>query len=125
MPDMNHCIPANTNYCTRALRCLCVLSCCLLSLPLLAPGPLGQSLQGNLFETLVITAYYGLVALLALLWIRPFYRDLKLLRKAAADFGAASFDPGLMAPAFRSTCRKGKQDGGYFSKAMPMLTIFW
>lgn len=57
----------------------------------LAIGPLPQAAQGTLFETLVITAYYALVALLVLWWIRPFYRDLTLLRRAAADFGKADF----------------------------------
>lgn len=57
----------------------------------LALGPLPQAGQGTLFETLVITAYYTLVALLVLWWIRPFYRDLTLLRRAAADFGKADF----------------------------------
>lgn len=57
----------------------------------LALGPLPQAAQGTLFETLVITAYYTLVALLVLWWIRPFYRDLSLLRRAAADFGKADF----------------------------------
>lgn len=57
----------------------------------LAIGPLPQAAQGTLFETLVITAYYTLVALLVLWWIRPFYRDLTLLRRAAADFGKADF----------------------------------
>lgn len=57
----------------------------------LALGPLPQAAQSTLFETLVITAYYTLVALLVLWWIRPFYRDLTLLRRAAADFGKADF----------------------------------
>jgi signal transduction histidine kinase len=54
-------------------------------------GPMPQTLHGTLFETLVITAYYALVALLVLIWIRPFYRDLALLRQAAAKFGNANF----------------------------------
>jgi signal transduction histidine kinase len=58
---------------------------------ILALGPLPQAAQGLWFETLVITAYYTLVALLVLWWIRPFYRDLTLLRRAAADFGKADF----------------------------------
>jgi signal transduction histidine kinase len=57
----------------------------------LAIGPLPQAAQGTWYETLVITAYYTLVALLVLWWIRPFYRDLTLLRRAAADFGKADF----------------------------------
>lgn len=57
----------------------------------LAIGPLPQAAAGTLFETLVITIYYSLVALLVLWWIRPFYRDLTLLRRAAADFGKADF----------------------------------
>lgn len=57
----------------------------------LALGPLPQANPAALYETLVISAYYALVALLVLWWIRPFYRDLSLLRRAAADFGRADF----------------------------------
>lgn len=57
----------------------------------LALGPLDEPTQNNLFESLVITAYYALVALLVLVWIRPFYRDLMQLRRTAADFGKSDF----------------------------------
>ncbi|MES2624133.1 MAG: ATP-binding protein [Pseudomonadota bacterium] len=57
----------------------------------LALGPLPVHQQETLFETVVISAYYGLVALLVFLWIRPFYRDLSLLRSAAAEFGKQDF----------------------------------
>jgi signal transduction histidine kinase len=42
-------------------------------------------------DTWVISAYYALIGLVLLLWIRPFARDLGLLRRAAADFGRADF----------------------------------
>jgi signal transduction histidine kinase len=57
----------------------------------LALGPLPVHQQETLFETVVIAAYYALIALLVFLWIRPFYRDLSLLRSAAAEFGKQDF----------------------------------
>jgi signal transduction histidine kinase len=51
--------------------------------------PDGQ--QADYFETLVISAYYVLVAIILLLWIRPFYRDLSQLRRASAEFGKEDF----------------------------------
>jgi signal transduction histidine kinase len=57
----------------------------------LALGPLPVHQQETLFETMVIAAYYALVALLVFLWMRPFYRDLSLLRSAAAEFGKQDF----------------------------------
>lgn len=57
----------------------------------LALGPLPVSGQSSSFEVLVISAYYALIALVVLLWIRPFYRDLSRLRRAAAEFGKEDF----------------------------------
>jgi signal transduction histidine kinase len=58
---------------------------------LLALGPLPQDLQSGWLDVLVTSAYYALVALILLLWIRPFYRDLSRLRGAAAEFGKEDF----------------------------------
>lgn len=57
----------------------------------LAIGPLPVREQGSAFEHLVISAYYALVALILLLWLRPFYRDLGLLRQASTEFGKHDF----------------------------------
>jgi len=57
----------------------------------LALGPLPATGQAGSFEALVISAYYALIALVVLLWIRPFYRDLGRLRIAAAEFGKEDF----------------------------------
>lgn len=56
----------------------------------LAFGPLPPP-NTSAIDTWIISAYYVLIALVLLLWIRPFSRDLSLLRKAAADFGRADF----------------------------------
>lgn len=58
---------------------------------LLALGPLPQEPQSGWLDLLVTSAYYALVALILLLWIRPFYRDLSHLRGAAAEFGKEDF----------------------------------
>lgn len=58
---------------------------------LLALGPLPQDLQSGWMDGLVTSAYYALIALILLLWIRPFYRDLSQLRVAAAEFGKEDF----------------------------------
>jgi signal transduction histidine kinase len=58
---------------------------------LLALGPLRQDGQSGWLDVLVTSAYYALVALILLLWIRPFYRDLSQLRSAAAEFGRDDF----------------------------------
>lgn len=58
---------------------------------LLALGPLPQPAQGGWRDVGIISAYYALVALILFLWIRPFYRDLSLLRAAAAEFGKEDF----------------------------------
>ncbi|HEY0962053.1 MAG TPA: ATP-binding protein [Pseudomonadales bacterium] len=58
---------------------------------LLALGPLPQDLQAGWLDVFVISAYYALVALILLLWIRPFYRDLSRLRGAAAELGKEDF----------------------------------
>ena len=57
----------------------------------MALGPLPGMQQGSSLEGLVISAYYALVALMLLLWIRPFYRDLSQLRRTAAEFGKEDF----------------------------------
>ena len=58
---------------------------------LLALGPLPHDAQASWLDVAVISAYYALVALILLLWIRPFYRDLSRLRGAAAEFGKEDF----------------------------------
>jgi signal transduction histidine kinase len=58
---------------------------------LLAVGPLPRDGQSGWLDVLVTSAYYALVALILLLWIRPFYRDLSHLRSAAAEFGKEDF----------------------------------
>ena len=59
---------------------------------ILALGPVTEPvLTGQRFETLVITSYYVLVAIILYLWIRPFYRDLAALRRAAGKFGRDDF----------------------------------
>ena len=58
---------------------------------LLALGPLPVELQSRWLDVLVISAYYALISLILLLWIRPFYRDLSQLRGAAAEFGKEDF----------------------------------
>jgi signal transduction histidine kinase len=58
---------------------------------LLALGPLPQDRQSGWLDVLVTSAYYALVALILLLWIRPFYRDLSHLRSVAAEFGKDDF----------------------------------
>jgi signal transduction histidine kinase len=60
---------------------------------LLALGPLPQDGQASWFDVAVISAYYALIALILLLWIRPFYRDLSRLRGVAAEFGKEDFSP--------------------------------
>ncbi|MDR0779292.1 MAG: hypothetical protein LBF16_01155 [Pseudomonadales bacterium] len=62
----------------------------------LAFGPLPPAT--GTYDTWVISAYYALIALVLLLWIRPFSRDLSQLRKAAADFGSADFSTRLKLP---------------------------
>lgn len=58
----------------------------------LALGPLPAQQQARSLEALAISAaYYALVAIIVLLWIRPFYRDLSILRRAAAVFGKEDF----------------------------------
>jgi signal transduction histidine kinase len=58
---------------------------------LLALGPLPQQLQSSWLDVAVVSSYYALIALILLLWIRPFYRDLSHLRSAAAEFGKDDF----------------------------------
>lgn len=59
---------------------------------IIALGPLpAQPASLAFVETLVIVSYYVLVALLLLLWIWPFYRDLSSLRYAASQFGRDDF----------------------------------
>ncbi len=58
---------------------------------MLALGPLPHELASSWLDVLVTSAYYALVALILLLWIRPFYRDLSYLRGAAAEFGKEDF----------------------------------
>lgn len=58
---------------------------------LLALGPLPQDTQAGWLDVVVISSYYALVALILLLWIRPFYRDLSRLRGAATEFGKEDF----------------------------------
>ncbi len=66
----------------------------------LALGPLAPEGRGRtLTELLVITAYYVLVAIVVLLWIRPFYRDLAALRRASAQFGKEDFSTRIALPA--------------------------
>lgn len=58
----------------------------------LAIGPLPKDAPSmHWLENVVIASYYILVALLLLLWIRPFYRDLGALRWAASQFGREDF----------------------------------
>lgn len=58
----------------------------------LAIGPLPKDAPSmRWLENVVIASYYILVALLLLLWIRPFYRDLGALRGAASQFGREDF----------------------------------
>ena len=58
----------------------------------LALGPLADYRSRNSsLDTFVFISYYALIALVLLIWIRPFYRDLSLLRSAAADFGKDDF----------------------------------
>lgn len=61
-----------------------------------ALGPLPTGPDNSWQELLIIAAYYILVALLVWFWIRPFYRDLTLLREAAADFGRDNFSTRLL-----------------------------
>jgi signal transduction histidine kinase len=58
---------------------------------LLAVGPLPRETESGWLDVLVTSAYYALVALILLLWIRPFYRDLSRLRAVAAEFGKEDF----------------------------------
>ena len=60
----------------------------------LALGPLPAPDSGA-HDTWIISAYYLMIALILLLWIRPFSRDLSLLREAAANFGKADFSTRL------------------------------
>lgn len=57
----------------------------------LALGPLPEQGSRQGIETAVIVSYYLLVALFLFFWIRPFYRDLSLLRVAASRFGRDDF----------------------------------
>jgi len=57
---------------------------------LLALGPLPAPVSGT-HDTWIISAYYLLIALILLLWIGPFSRDLSVLREAAANFGKSDF----------------------------------
>lgn len=58
----------------------------------LAIGPLPkQPASMRWLENLVIASYYVLVALLLLVWIIPFNRDLSALRAAASHFGREDF----------------------------------
>lgn len=61
------------------------------STSVLALGPLPQTTDGSTLEISIIAFYYTMIALVLLLWIWPFYRDLSLLRRAAADFGREDF----------------------------------
>lgn len=54
-------------------------------------GPLPAEQPRTTLEIGIIAIYYTLISLVLLLWIWPFYRDLSLLRSAAADFGRADF----------------------------------
>ncbi|MES2603691.1 MAG: ATP-binding protein [Pseudomonadota bacterium] len=54
-------------------------------------GPLPQPASHSTLEIIIIAIYYTMIALVLLLWIWPFYRDLSLLRHAAVDFGKADF----------------------------------
>lgn len=55
-------------------------------------GPLPEpTTSGNSIESIVIISYYLLVAILLFLWVRPFYRDLSALRRAASSFGRDDF----------------------------------
>lgn len=58
---------------------------------MLALGPVQQEQESGLLDVLVISVYYALIALILLMWIRPFYRDLSRLRRAAAEFGKDDF----------------------------------
>lgn len=58
---------------------------------LLAIGPVPAPPAGGVNPRLVSAAYYLLIGLLVLLWIRPFYLDLDRLRAAALKFGANDF----------------------------------
>lgn len=65
----------------------------------LAVGPLPRSgSSARNLEFLVITSYYFLVAFIVFLWIRPFYRDLSILRAAATEFGRNDFSSRVELP---------------------------
>lgn len=57
----------------------------------LSLGPLPAEQPRTTLEVSIIAIYYALISLVLLLWIWPFYRDLRLLRRAAADFGREDF----------------------------------
>lgn len=57
----------------------------------LSLGPLPAAAPRTTREITVIAIYYALISLVLALWIWPFYRDLSLLRRAAADFGREDF----------------------------------
>lgn len=59
---------------------------------ILALGPLTSKVDAFAYiDTLVMIAYYVLVAVILFLWVRPFYRDLSSLRRAASQFGRDDF----------------------------------
>src|SRR5688572_15744755 len=58
----------------------------------LSLGPLPAEQPRTSLEVGIIAVYYALISLVLLLWIWPFYRDLRLLRRAAADFGREDFE---------------------------------
>jgi signal transduction histidine kinase len=58
---------------------------------ILALGPVPTGPDDSMVETAIIISYYLLIALVLLIWIRPFYRDLSLLRQGAANFGKSDF----------------------------------
>jgi signal transduction histidine kinase len=58
---------------------------------ILALGPIPVATTDSIPESLIIVSYYLLIALVLLIWIRPFYRDLSMLRQGAANFGKEDF----------------------------------
>jgi len=53
-------------------------------------------------ELVLILSYYFLVAFILFLWIRPFFRDLSVLRGAASEFGREDFSTRVTVPASSS-----------------------
>lgn len=65
---------------------------------ILAIGPVPARETSGFDPQLVTWAYYLLIGLLILLWIRPFYRDLDRLRSAALRFGDNDFSARVQVP---------------------------